>query len=289
MGAGCFADDLALLAPTRDGLQVLLDITAAYAHRHNLSFSTDPDPVKSKSKAMFFHLGREANPAPVKLNDRVLPWVERADHLGHILHCSASQDLDSNTARGAYIGTSNEILNMFSFATPAQKLIAVQTYACAWYGAMLWDIYSPSANRAYRAWNVTIKMAHDLPRQTRTYIVDNYLCPLPSVRQLIIRRYVQFVQSLITSDNPIISQLASLSINSVRSVTGKNVINIRNEFGLDPITVNKRNFSVSKRCIPDYGFENLELLDYLLYLRSNETEDEIKDELNELIIDICSN
>ena len=91
------------------------------------------------------------------------------------------------------------------------------------------------------------------------------------------------------SDNLIISQLASLSINSVRSVTGKNVSNITNEFGLDHVTVNKRKFSVSKRCIPDYGFENLELLDYLLYLRSNETEDEIKDELNELIIDICSN
>ena len=177
---------------------------------------------------------------------------------------------------------------MFSFATAAQKLVAVQTYSCAWYGAMLWDLYSTSAYRAYRAWNVTIKMAHDLPRQTRTYIVDNYLCPLPSVRQLILRRYVQFVQSLMTSDNPIISQLASLSVNSVRSVTGKNICNMREEFGLDPVTINKKKFSVLKTAIPEHGHSNIELLDYLLYLRSNETEEEILDELNELISNVSS-
>ena len=50
------------------------------------------------------------------------------------------------------------------------------------------------------------------------------------------------------------------------SVTGKNISNIKDEFGLDPVTVNKRKFSVSKRCIPDYGFEHLKLVDYLLFL-----------------------
>ena len=68
----------------------------------------------------------------------------------------------------------NEILNMFSFGTAAQKLTAVQTYSCAWYGAMLWDLYSETARKAYRSWNTSVKMAHDLSRQTRTFFVDNY-------------------------------------------------------------------------------------------------------------------
>ena len=140
VGAAAFADDLALLSPSRDGLQRMLDITEDYARRHNLSFSTDPSPAKSKSKAMHFHVGREPEPAPVTLCGRVLPWVERADHLGHVIHCSAKQDLDCNAARGSYIGTSNEILNMFEFGSAAQKLYAVQTYSFAWYGAMLWDL-----------------------------------------------------------------------------------------------------------------------------------------------------
>ena len=48
-GAGCFADDLAILAPTRDALQIMLSICESYAASHNLTFSTDPDPRKSKS------------------------------------------------------------------------------------------------------------------------------------------------------------------------------------------------------------------------------------------------
>ena len=153
---------------------------------------------------------------------------------------------------------------------------------------MLWDLYSESANKAYRAWNVTIRMAHDLPRQTRTFIVENYLCPLPSARQMILRRYVQYVQSLLNSANPVISQLASLSVNSTRSVTGRNVKNMRDEFGLDPLSVNKRQFVVKKVVIPENGVETIELLDFLLYLRSNETEEEIVDELNDVIFNVCS-
>ena len=153
---------------------------------------------------------------------------------------------------------------------------------------MLWDLYSEAANKAYRAWNVTVKMAHDLPRQTRTFIVENYLCPLPSARQMILKRYVQYVQSLLNSENPVISQLASLSVNSTRSVTGRNIKRMREEFGLDPLSVNKRQFVVKKADVPDNGEDTIELLDYLLYLRSNETEEEVVFELDEVILNVCS-
>ena len=144
-------------------------------------WTTTQPKLKFKTKAMFFHVGRESDPAPVSLCGRLLPWVDRADHLGHLIHCSGSQDLDCNTARAIYIGGSNEILNMFSFASPAQKLTAIQTYSCSWYGSMLWNLYSESANKSYRSWNTTVKLAHSLPRATHTFIVENYLPELGEV------------------------------------------------------------------------------------------------------------
>ena len=92
-----------LLAPTRDGLQTMLKICENYANAHNLTFSTDVDPQKSKSKCIFFRKGNEETPSRVWLCGRPLEWVPKADHLGHTLHFSASQDLDCNMARGAYI------------------------------------------------------------------------------------------------------------------------------------------------------------------------------------------
>ena len=53
MGAMGFCDDLILLAPTRDAMQVMLDTCQRFASRFNLKFSTDPDPEKSKTKSIF--------------------------------------------------------------------------------------------------------------------------------------------------------------------------------------------------------------------------------------------
>ena len=166
VGAVSFADDLAILAPSRDGLQKLLDICDRYAASHNLQFSTHPDANKSKTKTVYFPVGRERRPAQLSLCGRLLPWVDQAAHLGHEIHKSGSPDVDCNMARGRYIGTSSEVLAMFDFATPEQKLTAIQTYCCSWYGSMLWEFYSDTAEKAFRAWSTTVKIAtisHDTP------------------------------------------------------------------------------------------------------------------------------
>ena len=96
-GAVGYADDLMLLAPNREVLQEMLRVCQQYAREHNLVFSTDPIPSKSKTKCMYFcgRVGNVKYPAPVQLEGKDLPWVEHADHLGHTLH-----QLVSRTATG---------------------------------------------------------------------------------------------------------------------------------------------------------------------------------------------
>ena len=47
-----YADDLCLLAPSRSAMEVMLRMCEEFAMENNLEFSTDPDPVKSKSKCI---------------------------------------------------------------------------------------------------------------------------------------------------------------------------------------------------------------------------------------------
>ena len=48
---GCgYADDLILLAPSRDVLQRMIQVCEVYASEHNLEFSTHPEPSRSKTK-----------------------------------------------------------------------------------------------------------------------------------------------------------------------------------------------------------------------------------------------
>ena len=54
LGAFGYADDVTLLAPTRQGLQSMLSICESFASSHSMQFSTDPNPAKSKTKCLLF-------------------------------------------------------------------------------------------------------------------------------------------------------------------------------------------------------------------------------------------
>ena len=51
-----YSDDILLLAPTLDALKEMLLACEDYAVEHNLQFSTDPNPKKSKTKMHGVHI-----------------------------------------------------------------------------------------------------------------------------------------------------------------------------------------------------------------------------------------
>ena len=53
LGAAEFADDIVLIAPSRGAMELMLATYETFAAENNLKFSTDPDPVKSKTKCIY--------------------------------------------------------------------------------------------------------------------------------------------------------------------------------------------------------------------------------------------
>ena len=84
-------------------------------------FSTDPVPSKSKTKCLYLcgKTGKVDYPAKLYLNNRKLPFVEEALHLGHHLHQSCNFDYDVQVKKAKFINTSVEIRDTFSFAEPS--------------------------------------------------------------------------------------------------------------------------------------------------------------------------
>ena len=136
-GALGYADDLILISPSRESMAQMLKTCEEYAEEHNLEFSTDPNPNKSKSKCLYF-CGKENTPYPKKLtlNGEDLPFVKQATHLGHELHQNGNMNFDIQTKKARFIQDSISIRETFGFAEPSQVIKATRVY----YGSMftLW-------------------------------------------------------------------------------------------------------------------------------------------------------
>ena len=237
MGVVVYADDVLLMAPTRGAMQMMLDKCEEYAAQHNIMFSTDPNPSKSKSKCIFVCGTKKnlARPAPLTLCDRELPWVTTASHLGHELHETASMEHDAVVKRAIFIDKSVEIRESFSFASPVEILSAVKVYCCSFYGCMLWDLGGEGASQVFNAWTTAVKLAWAVPRGTRSYLVQQVLVSgLTSARVDILARYGGFFRSLRMSPSHEVAVMANLAGRDIRSTTGKNLALLKESSGLDP-------------------------------------------------------
>ena len=234
-GALGYADDLILLAPNREVLQRMLDICQAYAGEHNLVFSTDPVPAKSKTKCLYFcgRPGKVRYPDPLRLDGKNLPWVESADHLGHTLHQVTNMEKDSSRARAKFIQKTDGIREKLYFGNPEQIMKAVQLLCTDAYGSMLWNLSSAGAESFFKAWNTCVKLVYGVPRSTFTYLIEGFFAAgQASLRNQILSRYSGFYQSLLQSPSREVRVLSRIVKSDPRSSTCLNLRYLAQKTGL---------------------------------------------------------
>ena len=246
MGAMGYADDLVLLAPSRTAMQLMLRACEEFGMKNNLQFSTDPDPVKSKSKCVFL-CGKKKleKPLPLTLYGVDLPWVRTATHLGNELCEDGTMDTDMKQKRAAFIERSLQIREEFSFAHPMEALRAVSIYCCDHYGAMLWDLQGNMASQYCNSLSTCVKLAWRVPRSTHSYFLDYLSGGLVSARSDLLNRYVGFYRSLLNSPSMEVRILARIAVKDVRTTTARNLILLEMETGgltwvASPMSIRRR-------------------------------------------------
>ena len=162
-----YADDLFLMCPTLDGLQKMLVICEQYASAHNLSFSTDPNPNKSKTKCIAFLL-KKRNLAKLWLGGNQLPWVDAGKHLGMKIENKPGNIVtqDMKEKRAQYIQRNNELMQEFSYAHSTTKTKINSIYNSHFTGSVVWDLFGHEAEMIYNTWNTSIRKMFRLDRKT---------------------------------------------------------------------------------------------------------------------------
>ena len=237
-GLGChiggiylgYADDVTLLAPTRQALQGMLDICQEYATSHSMLFSTVPNPTKSKTKCLFFSRKRSSEViSSVTLNGDPLPWVSTAKHLGN--HLSSKLSLatyspetkaDILCKRAILYDKVHQVLQQFGYLEPKLVINLLSVYSTALYGSNLWQLNSDEYQKLLRSWNTAVKIIHDLPYSTHVRLLEP-LSPVPHLESVLTSRYVGFVENLSKSAKSPLKLLFKLSNSDLGSQTGQNI------------------------------------------------------------------
>ena len=230
LGAFGYADDVTLLAPSRQALQIMLDICEDFATSHSMLFSTDPVPAKSKTKCLFFSRERSSDQVQnVTLNGDKLPWVDTAKHLGN--HLSSRLDYSSFSPetktdllckRAILFDRVHQVMQQFGHYDPSLVVKLLSIYSTALYGSCLWQLNCDEHHKLNKAWKTAVKMIWDLPFAAHTRFLE-YLSPVPHLESVLTGRYVGFVNNLDKSAKPLLGLLFSSCSTDLGSKTGQNI------------------------------------------------------------------
>ena len=227
----------------------MLKTCEEYAASHNLKFSTDPDPVKCKTKLMAFLKKPRELPSLV-LCGTLLPWVDKIKHLGNtITNCNDRNQLDTKIKTARYIDKNNSLMQEFYFAKPETKVEVNKIYNSHFTGSQLWDLGSREVGKLESTYNRSVKIMLDLPWATHRYLIEP-LTGTPHVSRQLVRRYLSFVNKMEASQKSPLRALLDIAKNDVRSITGSNLRRIMLLSGRNSID-DIKNVDVPYHVVPD--------------------------------------
>ena len=231
-GVTGYADDLFLMSPTVDGLQEMLFVCERYAEKHNLKFSTNSNPQKSKTKCMAF-LQKERQLRELRLCNNFLPWVASGKHLG--MRLDNIQDIfnrDIMEKRARYIQGNNKLMQEFSFASCMTKIFINKIYNGHHYGSVLWDLYGRQAEMVFNTWNVSIRKMLRINQKTHRYLIEP-LSEIKHLTRMMLGAFTSFTTKLSNSPKNVVRNVYELIRTDCRSITGSNTRNINLDCAID--------------------------------------------------------
>ena len=230
-----YADDLFLMSPTLDGLQEMLKICETYAETHNLKFSTNENPTKSKTKCMAY-LFKERRLRDMVLCGNKLPWVEKGKHLGMRIDAQVNNLLtkDITEKRARYIQSCNELVQEFSYTSSRTKAYINRVFNSHAYGAVLWNLHGNEANKLYNTWSSSIRKIFKLDRTTHRYLIEP-ISKMEHLKCAIQKRFITFTDKLRTSPKMVVRIINQIVSKDCRSTTGENIRRISLSCSTDPV------------------------------------------------------
>lgn len=271
VGAIAYADDITLMAPTSTSLKLMLDTVNNFGMDYSVKFNP--------SKSMYIVLGNtEAQSYSLCFNNVIMQSVKSAMHLGHEI---GSKALGSNIQRNIRdcVKRFNLMMSVFKHCSRFVKYKLFKTYCMALYGSPMWDLSSAEVSKFYVTWRKCVKQLLNIsPRAHGVYLhrIVNDL----SIENQLIKRFLNFFNGIITSDNPVIRLCGSLVVNGSNSYACRSLNFTRLKYNINCSKESKVHIPDVVRCMRSQDNEDIDANDLLnisniidlLYIREHNVD-----------------
>ena len=194
-----------------------------------------------------------------------------------------------------FIAKFNEVKETYGFLHPRELQRVVLTFCSSFYGSNLWDLGSDECRKIFNLWNSSVRDLYDVPRNTRTYIVENLLSTHHGFKVDLMTRYQKFYTNLLKSPSYPVRILSAMLRSDVRSCSGRNIAFITDEAGVDPLSISKGILTKKldkKREIPENEAwvldEINDMLGLLMMMKHNGIRGEEENQIKDMVDCLCS-
>ena len=218
VGALCYADDVALLAPSPAALRLMLNTCLLFAESHNLVFNA------GKTQLIAFSRTAPAVTASTFFSfcGQQLKFCKTVTHLGHILSCDLSDDPAIIAVKKDLCRKANFMLHTFSCCDSYTKSNLFRSFCLSLYGSSLWLASSKELRSLEICLNNIIRKIWCLPQRCHTSLL-HLISGLPSIFNTVITRSQNLASSAIQSSSRLISDVFLDSSSLIYTSTGYNL------------------------------------------------------------------
>ena len=206
-GALCYADDLTLLAPTRNAMQKMILICESFANEFYVKFNP------TKSMFLVFGNSTHCQSTGVCLMGSPIRQVQSALHLGVVIGENAFVQ-NIRHAVGDMYSRTNILMSRFGYCSSQVICKLFRSYCSHFYGCPIWFIDPLSIDQLVIAWRKCCRRVLKLPCRTRSRFIPA-LMHVPNLSVQLLGRFLNFWKKCTVSENPLV-KLISEQLNDFR-------------------------------------------------------------------------
>jgi hypothetical protein len=186
-----YADDLALIAPSKYVLEKMIEICENFAVEHDLLFNP--------GKSTYIVFSNRLEMQNINFGNRVITSVKTVKYLGNILEAPRCT-VNHNVVLSDYSVKVNAVCNTFRYLPFDIKYKLVKSIATSMYGCELWHANTKCIKRIDIVWRKSIRKILNISSRTHCKFIP-YLVNNNGLLELVISRKINFLRKCLQSQN----------------------------------------------------------------------------------------